>query len=262
MAIITTSWYAQVPVGLVTNIPTSLSDPRFASNTVGPADNFPANGIISNKTWNENPTYPDGNQNITWSGNTSSDVLTLSQCAVDWREGPRVAGLGGGASALVLDQCFVNCIGFNGDHADAIQSFAGTGMRGNLTLTNTCLRSYGAAEAAALYAPVADGSPVGSDGLFWADDSEGTIKFRNVLIWGGTRGVTATADAGVVNIDFDSVYFASSPNNAAWEGWAYSINAAGGTLNVTRWTNVFRATIVGGIIIPGASIPAPPGTFS
>lgn len=228
----------------------SLTDPRFAGNTAGTSGIFISAGTLDNETWNENPTYPNGDQCWTWSSASASDVLNVSQCAVDWREGPRVAATVAGAQ-MNVDQCFINCVGMTGDHADGIQAFAGTGARGIVTVTNTCFRSYTDTEAANVYGA----GFIGSDAFFWADSAVGTVNFSNVLIWGGSRGVTIDADTSVTNVSFNNVYFVPSPDG--WTDYSVLVQNTGGAFNIVQWTNVFNATIVGGVIVPGSAIAAP-----
>lgn len=233
-------------------IPMSLFDPRFASNVTGPSSTFYGTASISNLDFIEFPTYPSGNQCFTW----SSGNLNVSKCRVDWREGPRIASTDGSSvSTLIVDQCFINCVGVTTDHADGMQAFAGTGVKGNVKVTNTCFRSYDDAEALAVYGS----SFIASDAFFWADTSAGTVTFNNVLIWGGSRGVTINADPGAtVHVNFNNVYFVPSAPGS-FSGYNYSIQSTGssGILIVDNWTNVFSATIAGNTIIPGAALPSP-----
>lgn len=244
---------APVPDPPGTSIPMSLNDPRFSENTAGVAGQIVTTGSLSNKTWNENPGYADGDSALNWQG--SSGAFTLSQCKFDWREGVRIAGDNG--ANLVVDQCFINTVGFSTDHADGIQAYAGLGGAiVNVTLTNSCLRSYSDTEAQSIYGP----SAIGSGGWFWADDMRGNVTFNNVLVWGGERGVNIHVDSGTVNIDFKDVFFASSPNGSPWSGDDYLIYVPSGypgTLNVVRWENVRAATVVDGAIVQGALLPSP-----
>lgn len=238
-----------------TSIPMSFSDPRFASNTPAARVLITAtSGTTTNQTWEEYPTYPDGVSAFEW-GSTSG-TYNLSLCNFDWREGIRISADNG--AHLTVDQCFINTVGFDypplPDHADGLQGFSGSGgSRANFTITNTCFRSYSDAEAATVYGGLA----IGSAGFFWADNMRGDITLDNVLFWGGGRGIDIYADTGTTNLTFRNVYLASSPNGSPWEGHDYDIRATGGTLNILEWTNVKYATVVGGVIVPGASIPSP-----
>ena len=229
------------------SIPLSLSDARFAANVAGVAGVSFQTGTISNTTWNDSPTYPHGDQCCSW--NAVSGTATLFQCSVDWREGPRIAN---DVGTLNVDQCFINCIGFIGDHADGMQAFSPGGV-GTLNVTNTCFRSYSDTEAVATYGA----SAVSSEALFWADSYQGTVNFTNVLVWGGRSGVAIYADVGTTTVNFTNVYFVLGTGDSSWESFIYDIRATGGTLVVGTWNNVCNATIVGNTIIPGSQLPSP-----
>ncbi|WP_139372872.1 hypothetical protein [Nitrobacter vulgaris] len=77
----------------------------------------------------------------------------------------------------------------------------------------------------------------------------------NVLIHGGGRGMAIYADTGTTHISFENVFFVPSPDG--WKFFDYDIRATGGTLIVDKWVNVRAATIVDGVIVPGASLPSP-----
>lgn len=231
------------------SIPMSLTDPRFASNTAGSSGATFFSGTQANKTWNDNPGYASGAQCFTWEGD-GSDVFNMNQCTVDWREGPRIGAGATPTATMNIDQCFINCVGKTGDHADGIQAYSPGGI-GLINVTNTCMRSYSDTEAVSVYGA----GFIGSDGFFWADSFQGTVSFTNVLIWGGARGVSIYADVGTTHVSFDTVYFVASPGG--WSFFDYDIKPTGGSLVVDKWTNVRAATISGGVIIPGALLPSP-----
>lgn len=172
-----------------------------------------------------------------------------------------MAALAAGAQ-FNLDQCYINCIGFTGDHPDGIQAFAGIGgpMKGNLKVTNTFFRSYGTNESIAVYGS----SAVSSDALFYSDGSSGNVTFNNVVVASGDRGVTIDADTSglTIHVNFNNVYFVPTAADS-FAGWVYRIEVrgTGGTLVIDNWSNVFMATIVNGVIIPGVAIPSPPGQY-
>jgi hypothetical protein len=252
-----------------TTIPLSFSDPRFASNTAYTGSGFQDSGSILNKTFNENPLYPSSQPAITWSGSASGNVLSLSQCNIDWREGPRFAGTGAASTGgLTLDQCFINTVGYDGDHADGCQGFAGTPgpAVGTLSISNTCFRAYTLAEAQSLYGNDGAGDAVtDSDCVFCGDNTSGTVKIRNSLFWGGSRGITLPSDTAVVNIDWNGVYVADSPAGSGWPGWAINLEAGccGGTFNIVQWANVYLCSVIGGVITNLRPIaqPTPPASF-
>lgn len=228
-----------------TTIPMSYNDARFSGNTAGGGP-F-TTGTQSNKDWSENPAYGSGDQCFTWNG---GGIFNLSQCRVDWREGPRVAADSG---TFNIDQCFINCVGEGADHADGIQAY-NPGGKSTVNVTNTCFRSYSDAEAVAVYGS----NFIGSDAFFWADSYQGTVSFTNVLIWGGARGVSIYADTGTTHVAFDTVYFVLGNGDSSWEFYDYDIKPTGGSLVVDKWTNVRAATISNGVIVPGALLPSPP----
>jgi hypothetical protein len=231
----------------------SLSDPRFAGNVAGTSNVLIQSGTVNNTFWNDNPTYANGTPSMNFTGLTSADVLNMSKCNVDWREGPR-----GGCDAGTwnVDQCFINCVGKTGDHADGMQVFS-PGGHGTLVFTNTCFRSYTDAEAASIYGA----GFIGSDAIFWADNFGGSISFDNCLFWGGARGVTIDADANTT-VSMTNCFFAMSPNQvpyslAASSGYGYLIQPTTGTLTIAAWSNNFDATISGTTITPHNLIPNP-----
>jgi hypothetical protein len=230
----------------VASIPLSPDDFRFASNTAGSKSTV-KNAIYKNKTWNDN--FASGNQCFTWEGN-GSDVLTLSQCYVNGREGPRIGAGSTSRATLNIDQSFINCVGKGSDHADCIQAYS-PGGQCLLNITNSCLRFYDDAEAKQKYGT----GFIGSAGLFWADDMQGEVRITNTVIWGGGRGVCIYADTGTTRVSFKDVFFVPGPNGYA--GFAYDIRATGGKLVIDQWDNVREATIVNGKLVLGYLIPKP-----
>ena len=111
-------------------IPMSWDDSRFASNTAGSGSTV-TNAIYDNKEWNDNPSYTSGVPCFLWEGD-GTDVLTMSECRVDFREGPRIGAGSTPRATLDIDQCFINCVGKTGDHADGLRrTHLGGGIGGN-----------------------------------------------------------------------------------------------------------------------------------
>lgn len=244
-----------IPGGSTTTggIPMSASDPRFATNVPGTVFNNPVtqgpSGTNNHFDWNGNPAYTSGDQVWTWLNGTS---IELGQCRIDWREGPRISSDSG---LFHVDQCYINCVGVTTDHADAFQAFgpSGNGV-GVISLTNTHVRAYTDAEALSKYGA----GFIGSTCMFWADASGGSFKCQNVLFHGGERMVTVNVDpTATVHINFDHVYFVQEPGFPITTGWTAGIQSTGGTLIVDNWTNVFNASIVNGVIVPGTPIGSP-----
>lgn len=238
-----------IPAASPSLIPMTWNDPRFASNIPGQVFGSPTSqgptGTVSNQDWNDNPGYLNGDQCWSWlSGN-----LNMNQCRIDWREGPR---LNGSSGIFHVDQSYINCVGKTADHADAFQAF---GMSGDkFLLTNTHVRAYTDPNATAVYGA----GFIGSTCIFWADTSAGIVQCQNVLFEGGERMVTINVDTGVtVHINFQNVYFVQVPGFPITTGWTSGIQSTGGTLIVDNWTNVFNATIVNGVIVPGTPIASP-----
>jgi hypothetical protein len=246
------------PAAAPSAIPLSYTDTRYASNTAGPYYGV-GNPILSTLTlengdWDADPDYLDGDECIrNWA--EGSSIVTLNQCRMRWREGPRV-GIAAQAE-MILNECFIEVIGrwpsgqTEPDHGDGIQNF---GTAGTTTLNNTTLRSY---SDPAAQAKLVDG--VGTDAFRWADNSSGTVNFTNVMVFGGGRGITIAASAGTTNIAFENVYIVDeSAGSFAGSGfYRMLILAAGGTINITKWINVCLATIVDGEIIPGTQLSNP-----
>lgn len=224
-------------------IPMTWNDARFASNKAAPnsGTGYHPTGSLNNLDWNFNPSYSSGDQPFTWEGGT----LSLSKCRVDCREGPRIAADSG---TFNIDQCYINCVGKATDHADAFQAY-NPGGKGSVNITNTCIRSYSDQAAKTKY-----GSGfVGSTAFFWADNYQGAVTFKNVLLIGGSRTVSIYVDSGTTHVNFENVYFVPDPGQV----WQTDIRSTGGSLVVDNWTNVRNATIVNGVIVPGTAVPHP-----
>lgn len=223
----------QPPTG---SFPMSFNDPMFAGVTAGTVGKSYGNGQgDSNKSWaNAN----GGNQIITMNGN---NAFSLCRVGLPTREGPRI----GGSGTFSFDHCWIETNGSGADHADNIQAYS-PGSKGTLSLSNTTIRAHASS----------DGSGgTGSVGVFLADNWTGTFKCRNVLFWGGQFGCRAFPDTGGdMHIDFQDVFFVGP-----WGFGMFSLgDSFGGHVSVIdNWTNVRQATIVNGVVVPGASIARP-----
>lgn len=235
------------PPATIGSIPLSKADPRFAANAVWMKGSF-ARGILSNKKWDDSPSYGSGEPCFNWTGN-GSDVLTIDKALIDCREGPRIAPGSTPTATLNITDSFINCVGKGTDHADGMQAYDPRGI-GLVDVKRTCFRSYSDAEARAKY-----GSGfIGSCGFFWADAMAGEVRFTDVVFWGGGRGVAIYADAGTTRVSFKNVYFVPGPDG--WTGFDFDIRATGGKLEIDAW-DVYEATIVNGVLVPGKAIPKP-----
>lgn len=229
-------------------IPLAKSDPRFSTNVAGPTGSL-KNGLLTNKSWNQGPAYSSGEPVFACTGN-GSDVLTIDKAVIDAREGPRLANDATPLSTVNFNESFINCVGKGNDHADGIQAYS-PGGRTLLNVTNSCLRSYTDAEAKSKYGT----GFIGSCSLFWADNFQGEVRFKNVLVWGGGRGIAVYADTGTTRVSFEDVFFVPSPDG--WTYFDFDIRATGGSLVIDKWINVRQATIVNGVLVPGNLIPKP-----
>lgn len=236
------------------NIPLSWDDARFSSNTaettyVGFGAPVTTTTTFDNKDWDGRPSLTDGDECVRFSGSTVR-TLTANQCRSFWREGFRGSGTNG---TINYNECFMSVIGDDPlDHPDGMQNFGGTNFAVNAT--DTCFRPYSDTEAKALRGSQA----TGSDGFRWADFAEGAVTFSNVLFLGGGRALTIVADSGTTTIDFENVYFVElSDGYTPSAHYFYRLGANGGTFTVNNWTNVCKATIVDGVIIPGEAIASP-----
>lgn len=230
----------------VSSIPMSPADTRFAANTAGSTANV-SSGTYANKTWNDN--FASGSQCFVWTGN-GNDVLNLSQCYINGREGPRIGADDTPTATLNIDQTYINCAGKGDDHADCIQAYSPGGVC-LLNITNSYLRSYNDTEAQQKYGA----GFIGSAGIFWADNMQGEVRVTNTVIHGSGRGVAIYADTGTTRVSFEDVFFVPGPGG--WTGFDFDIRATGGTLIIDKWVNVREATIVDGQLVPGALIPQP-----
>lgn len=264
-------------------IPLSFDDDRFDTNaeeatyrTYNQDNWLEIPQTFTNKDWDSRPTMweanpnpqadPLGNECIRINFSSGMNVV-CNKCRVFWREGWRVAGAGPDAK-LTFNECYTQVIGIihpitAEDHPDGLQADG----PGDVTIeaNNSVFHSVDDAKSAELLEPPASGGVVacGSDAFRWADNSYGTIKFRNVIIRGNGRGCSIYADQLTTNIDWENVYFIDEDATATLPSGsrAYYRAAIGqrnaGVINIVNWTNVRYATIVGGEIVPGDLIPEP-----
>jgi hypothetical protein len=142
------------------------------------------------------------------------------------------------------------------DHSDCFQVYS-PGGSGILNITKTCFKAYTDAEATALYG----GNFLGSAGFFYADDFQGQINLTDCVFWGGRTGLQVHADVGVTTLRLNNVYFV--PSADPWAGGGriiFLVPTVGASLVIAEWNNVREATIVNGVLVPGALIPEPTGT--
>lgn len=205
-------------------IPASFNDAMFTGMSEGTAPIFLADGEdISNVSIEEF----SGDSTVVFGTGGS---MTL--CRVNSRECVRIS-----EGTVVIDKCYLEATGQGDDHADTIQIFA-IGGSGDVTVTNTHLVAHDTAATAAFLV---------------GDSWSGSISFDNVIFHGGPYSLVVFADPGcTINLSLNNVYFVGpfgfGPFNIEEVG--------GGIINLT-WTNVYEATIVDGVVVPGDPIPSP-----
>lgn len=233
----------------VLDIPLSRSDLRFKNNKPGTTGAI-KRGTLTNVTWDHSPGYRTGEPCFIWEGD-GSDVLTIDKALIDCREGPRIGAGSNHRATLNINDSFINCVGKGEDHADGVQAYSPGGVA-LIDVRRTCFRSYSDNEARTKY-----GSGfIGSCGFFWADEMEGELRFEDVVIWGGGRGVAIYADkGGDTRVSWENVFFVPGPDG--WTYWPLDVRGAGGKLTIDKWVNVRHAKIENGKIVPGKEIPRP-----
>jgi hypothetical protein len=211
-------------------IPMSFNDPVFA--------NAAASGLVTlsngQSLTDKKITDTSGNQAVTMLGNN-----TLTRVSISAREGPRIAG--GGFFSITSSWLETN--GTGADHADSIQAYA-PGSNGTLTLKDSTIRAYSASAAGSGH--------TGSVGMFIADGWGGKVAADNVLFWGGQYGCRIFPDQGDIHVDFNNVFFVGP-----FGFGKFDIRSTGGKIVVDRWNNVRDATVVNGVIVPGALLASP-----
>lgn len=246
-------------------IPLAFNDARFAANTAGSTANVSATTTYANKTWDDSPLYntpPDWDSEAPFNWTGSGTTFNLSLSRMKWREGFRASCDAG--AVLNMSECYIECVGRDmqafgatrPDHTDCFQVYS-PGGSGIVNISKTCFRTYTDQEALALYG----GNFIGGAGLLWADDFQGQLNLTDVVFWGGRTGIELYADVGITTIRFNNVYFV--PSAQPWAGGDDIIMGVPGTtasLVIAEWNNVREATIVNGVLIPGALIAEPTGT--
>lgn len=247
-------------------IPLAFNDSRFAANTPGSTADVTATTTYANKTWDDSPLYntpPDWDSEAPFDWNGSGTTFNISKCRWKWREGFRA---GCDANAILnMSECYIECVGRDmtafgaprADHSDCFQVYS-VGGSGVLNVSKTCFRGYSDEEALALYG----GNFIGSAGLMYADDFQGQLNLTDVVFWGGTKAIELYADVGVTTLRFNNVYFVPSAQvwpSAGGNPVIMAVPGATASLIIAEWNNVRAATIVNGVLVPGALIPEPTG---
>jgi hypothetical protein len=221
------AWSRQSTAEGASDIPLSYDDARFSGNALSSTVKLSANGAISNKS-------------ITETGDVASimtgDGATIRTCRVNSRECVRIGGRG----TFLIDQCYLEARGEEGDHADVIQTYS-PGNRGTLKVSNTAIVSH---------------DEYATSGLFIADNWTGTLELENVAFIGGgvSFGLRVHPDVGGDNIIRMKNVFFIPPFRYA----PYFFSNAGGRKNILElWENVRWGTIAKGRLAPGPMLPRP-----
>jgi hypothetical protein len=209
------------------DVPLSYDDARFSSNAASDALRLPPSGSVSNKS-------------ITQTGDIASivtgDGATIKNCRVNSRECVRI----GGSGAFLIDNCYLEALGVEEDHADVIQAYS-PGSRGSLKVSNTAIVTHDVAA---------------NSGLFIADNWTGTLDLENVVFIGGgvNFGLRVHPDITGDNIiRMNNVVFIPPFRYAP-----YLFGDVGRHRNIIdRWENVRMGTIKNGKLAAGPALPKP-----
>lgn len=213
------------PKPVVSSIPLSPEDVRFAKNTKSGPTGVAKGGTLANKT------IVDASDAVSVYFGSNG---TVKDTCIQSREGIRVAGGG----EVVIDGCYIELNGIGDDHADGLQTYA-PGKRGVIKVRNSTFKC---------------GMNAATAGFFVADNWTGTIDFDGVVFCGGPYGARIHPDTGGDNIlRFKDVFFVGP-----FKYDAMRMEGAGGHKNrIELWENVCEATIVNGALVPGKAIPKP-----
>jgi hypothetical protein len=159
--------------------------------------------------------------------------FNLDTVRIDSREGVRIAGGGD----ININNSYIETTGLAGDHADGIQAYA-PGASGDITITNSAIVSHNNANATA--------------GVWIADNYGGSLTLNNVMFEGGPYGLRVAADQQDITVALKDVYFVGP-----FGGGPFLLQEVNADIHITQWDNVRYATIVDGVLVPGALIPPP-----
>jgi hypothetical protein len=212
-------------------IPLTWNDPLFSGLTNSNPVEIQYGGTLSNYS----STGDGGIATVLLDGSA-----TLNDVHINSNEGVRI----GGSGNITINNSFIETTGLPGDHADGVQAYS-PGGSGNVTVTNTTIVTNNSNDNA---------------GFFIADNYSGTFTFDNVVFDGGLYGLRINADAGpghTYNVALKDVYFIQG--SFQYDPFLIYVppGYTGAQLNITEWDNVRWATIVNGVLVPGALIPPP-----
>jgi hypothetical protein len=205
-------------------IPLSWDDPLFSGLTNSNSVEIKNGGSLSNYSTTDNGPLAS----VQLDGSA-----TLNDVRINSREGVRI----GGSGTINISNSYIETTGLAGDHADGIQAYD-PGGTGNVTFTNTTIVSHDNNATA---------------GLWIADQYSGTFSFNNVVFEGGPYGLRIADDAGRDDyVSLNNVYFVGP-----FEYGAFLLQEVNANIHITAWNNVRYATIVNGVLVPGALIQPP-----
>lgn len=210
----------------IVGIPLTADAAQFTGNASSLGENPADNATVLNKTIN---SLASGDASIFIAG-----FATVENCSVFSRECIRIAGDG-----ATIRNSYLEATGQDEDHADTIQCFATTPVPAVVQVENTAIVAHETAATA---------------GFFWADGFMGDVSFSNVMFMGGPYGLRIAADTDTVaHVSLVNVFFVY-PFGAAP---VFFEQIGDSDVIIDAWVNVRRAYLIGGQLIPGASIPQP-----
>lgn len=205
-------------------IPLSWNDPIFNSVTGSNSVEIQDGGTLSNYSSTDDGPIAT----VLLDGSA-----TLNNVRINSNEGLRI----GGSGNININNSYIETTGLPGDHADGIQAYS-PGDSGNVTITNTTIVSH---------------DQNATSGMFIADQYSGTFTFNNVVFEGGPFGLRIANDSTHDDyVSLSNVYFVGP--------FMYDpllFQEVTSKIHITEWNNVRYATIVNGVLVPGALIPAP-----
>jgi len=161
---------------------------------------------------------------------------TISYCRVLSRECVRVTG------SVTMDHCYFEALGIGTDHADTVQHFSPYEVDAVVVVQNCHIRAHTTAATA---------------GYFIADWWSGSVSFENVIFQSGPHGSKIHSDTDChLDLSFKNCFYVG-PFVNDYDNVAFIFAEYGGTITFVKWENVREATIVDGVLVPGAVIPQP-----
>jgi hypothetical protein len=209
-------------------IPMSFDDPMFTGMTELTAALTLSTG--QNLTRRSIEEY-SGDPSISCTSNN-----TISYCRVQSREAVRITG------SATMHHCYFEATGVEPDHADVVQHYSEYETGAVVVVQNCHIRAHTVAATA---------------GYFIADWWSGSVSFENVIFQSGPHGTKIHSDTGChLDLSFKNCFYVG-PFSNPYDNVAFIFGEYGGTITFLKWENVRHATIVDGVLVPGALIPQP-----